>query len=99
MVMNVTDYLHRLGDSNFYTKLDYDPIPRIKESIDKTLHQIKSMGLINDNNLDYLSSDNYSEGRFYLLSEILKKVYQGYLYVALPNTLLAELVNNWLMNI
>ena len=57
------------------------------------------MGLINDNNLDYLSSDNYSEGGFYLLSKILKKVYQGYLYVALPNTLLAEVVNNWLMNI
>ena len=55
VVMNATDNLRegycQLSDSNFYTKLDHDPSPTITEAIDKTLHQMKSKGLINENNI------------------------------------------------
>ena len=52
IIINSTDYLRegyrQLGDPNFYTKLDHDPTPKIKESIDKTLNQMRSKGPLDD---------------------------------------------------
>ena len=74
--MNSSDYLRegyrQLNDSDFYTKLQNDPTPEIKRRIDDTLTQIRSKGLITEDNFDYLSIDQFSEGRFYLLPKIHK---------------------------
>ena len=76
VVMNSSDYLRegycQLNDSDFYTKLQNDPTPEIKRRIDDTLTQMRSKGLITEDNFDYLSIDQFSEGRFYLLPKIHK---------------------------
>ena len=81
VVMNTKDYLRegyrQLSDPDFYCKLDHDPTPTIKEKIDQTLTQMRAKGLITEDNFDYLSIDNFSEGRFYLLPKIHKKGVPG----------------------
>ena len=74
--MNTSDYLRegyrRLNDNDFYTRLQDDPTSAIKVKIDETLNQMRVKGLITEENFDYLSIDEFSEGRFYLLRKIYK---------------------------
>ena len=81
MVMNTSDYLRegygRLSDNDFYTRLQDDPTSAFKVKIDETLNQMRVKGLITEENFDYLSIDEFSEGRFYLLRKIHKKGIPG----------------------
>ena len=85
MVMNTTDYLRegyrQLSDTKFYTKLEHDPTEEVAEKVTKTLTQMKQKGLISDKNFEHLNPVNCTEGRFYMLPKIHKKVCQAGLSV------------------
>ena len=73
-MINTNDYLREgyrlLSDKKFYTKLHHDPTTQIHDRIRKTLTEKRDEKLISDKNLEYLSPDSYSEGKFYLLPKI-----------------------------
>ena len=71
VVMNTTDYLRegyrQLQDTNFYQKLDKDPIPKLeKEKICKILTEMRDPKIITEKNFENLNIQNATPGRFYL---------------------------------
>ena len=95
VVMNTKDYF-RVGyrqvlDQKFYTRIDSHPTKEVSDRITQKLIQMRSKGLISEQNLNYLQPKNCKHGQFYLLPKIHKK--------GIPGRPICSLVNHPTANI